>query len=58
MTYEPGHPTYNGPDLVADPVGVLDAYGVGAAHIVGVSAGAAFAQRLVLDSADLVARSC
>jgi pimeloyl-ACP methyl ester carboxylesterase len=49
VTYEPGHPTYNGADLVADAAGVLDAYGLAAAHIVGVSAGGAFAQLLALD---------
>ena len=54
VTYEPGHPTYNGADLVADAAGVLDAYGLPAAHIVGVSAGGAFAQLLALDFADRV----
>ncbi len=54
VTYEPGHPTYNGTDLVADAAGVLDAYGLPAAHIVGVSAGGAFAQLLALDFADRV----
>src|ERR1700733_15319717 len=49
VTYEPGHPGYTGGDLVADAVGVLDAYGIPAAHIVGVSAGGAFAQILALD---------
>jgi pimeloyl-ACP methyl ester carboxylesterase len=48
VTYEPGHPEYTGTDLVADAVGVLDAYGIRAAHIVGVSAGGAFAQLLAL----------
>ena len=52
VTYEPGHPGYTGADLVADAVGVLDAYGIPAAHVVGVSAGGAFAQRLALDYAD------
>jgi pimeloyl-ACP methyl ester carboxylesterase len=52
ITYEPGHPDYTGTDLVADAVGVLDAYGIRAAHVVGVSAGGAFAQRLALDYAD------
>ena len=28
VTYEPGHPAYNGADLVADAAGVLDAYGL------------------------------
>jgi pimeloyl-ACP methyl ester carboxylesterase len=49
VTYEPGHPGYTGGDLVADAAGVLDAYGIPAAHIVGVSAGGAFAQILALD---------
>jgi pimeloyl-ACP methyl ester carboxylesterase len=49
VTYEPGHPGYTGGDLVADAVGVLDAYDIPAAHIVGVSAGGAFAQILALD---------
>jgi pimeloyl-ACP methyl ester carboxylesterase len=46
VTYEPGAPEYTGADLVADAVGVLDAYGIAAAHVVGVSAGGAFAQLL------------
>jgi pimeloyl-ACP methyl ester carboxylesterase len=48
VTYEVGHPDYTGADLVADAVGVLDAYGIDAAHVVGVSAGGAFAQLLAL----------
>jgi len=54
VTYEPGHPPYTGADLVADAVGVLDAYGIPAAHLVGVSAGGAFAQLLALDFAERV----
>ena len=53
-TDEPGRPSYTGADLVADAAGVLDGYGVGAAHVVGVSAGGAFAQLLALDFADRV----
>jgi pimeloyl-ACP methyl ester carboxylesterase len=49
VTYEPGRPEYTGGDLVTDAVGVLDAYGIPAAHIVGVSAGGAFAQLLAVD---------
>jgi pimeloyl-ACP methyl ester carboxylesterase len=48
-TYETGRPGYTGADLVADGAGVLDAYDISAAHIVGASAGGAFAQRLALD---------
>jgi pimeloyl-ACP methyl ester carboxylesterase len=54
VSYEPGHPGYTGDDLVADAAGVLDAYGIPAAHLVGVSAGGAFAQLLALDIADRV----
>ncbi len=54
VTYEPGRPGYTGADLAADALGVLDAYGLDAAHLVGVSAGAAFAQILALDEPDRV----
>ncbi|HEY3877625.1 MAG TPA: alpha/beta fold hydrolase [Trebonia sp.] len=54
VTDEPGRPGYSGGDLVADAAGILDAYGLRAAHIVGVSAGAAFAQLLALDFAPRV----
>jgi pimeloyl-ACP methyl ester carboxylesterase len=54
VTYEPGRPDYTGADLVADAVGVLDAYGITAAHVVGVSAGGAFGQLLALDYPDRV----
>src|SRR3954467_15481099 len=54
VTHEPGRPRYTGSDLVADAVGVLDAYEVVAAHVVGVSAGGAFAQLLALGFPDRV----
>ncbi len=54
VTYEPGRPEYTGADLVADAVGVLDAYAIPAAHVVGVSAGGAFAQLLALGYPDRV----
>jgi pimeloyl-ACP methyl ester carboxylesterase len=54
VTYEPGRPEYTGADLVSDAVGVLDAYGIEAAHVVGVSAGGAFAQLLALDFPDRI----
>ncbi len=54
VTYEPGHPGYTGADMVADAAGVLDAYEIRAAHVVGVSAGGAFAQLLALDYPDRV----
>ena len=49
VSYEPGRPGYRDADLVADATGVLDAYGIFAAHVVGVSAGGGFAQILALD---------
>jgi pimeloyl-ACP methyl ester carboxylesterase len=49
ITYQRGHPGYTGADLVSDAAGVLDAYGIASAHIVGVSAGGAFAQLLALE---------
>ncbi len=54
VTYEPGRPEYTSADLIADAVGVLDAYGIPAAHVVGVSAGGAFAQLLALGYPDRV----
>jgi pimeloyl-ACP methyl ester carboxylesterase len=54
-TFEPGRPGYGSAALAADATGVLDAYGLGSAHVVGVSAGGAMAQVLALDFADRVA---
>jgi pimeloyl-ACP methyl ester carboxylesterase len=53
-TYEPGLPAYSGADMVADAAGVLDAYGLPSAHVVGVSAGGALAQLMALDFPDRV----
>jgi pimeloyl-ACP methyl ester carboxylesterase len=54
VTYQLGRPGYSGADLVTDAVGVLDGYHVPAAHVVGLSAGGAFAQLLALDFASRV----
>ena len=54
VTYDPQRPGYSGADLVADAAGVLDALGIRSAHLVGVSAGGAFAQLLALDRPDRV----
>ena len=54
VTYEPGRPGYDGADLLADAVGVLDAYDLAAAHLVGVSAGGAFAQLLAIGKPERV----
>ena len=54
VTYEVGHPGYTGADLTADAGGVLDAYGIEAAHVVGVSAGGGIVQELAVLSPDRV----
>lgn len=54
VTYEPGRPGYSDDDMLADAVGVLDSYGIGTAHVVGVSAGGALTQLLALDFRDRV----
>ena len=54
VTYEPGRPGYAADDLVDDATRVLDAYGIAGAHLVGVSAGGAFAQLVALDFPDRV----
>jgi pimeloyl-ACP methyl ester carboxylesterase len=54
VTSGPGRPAYTGADLVRDAVGVLDAYDISDAHVVGVSAGGAFAQLLALGFPDRI----
>jgi pimeloyl-ACP methyl ester carboxylesterase len=54
VAYEPGRPGYTDGDLIRDAVGVLDAYGIRAAHVAGVSMGGALAQLLALDFPDRV----
>jgi pimeloyl-ACP methyl ester carboxylesterase len=54
VTYPPGRPGYTGADLTADAVGVLDAYEIEAAHLVGVSAGGGIAQEVALDHPERV----
>jgi pimeloyl-ACP methyl ester carboxylesterase len=49
VSYPPGKPGYNGHDLVADTVGVLDAFGVERAHFVGVSMGSGLSMTAAFD---------
>jgi pimeloyl-ACP methyl ester carboxylesterase len=53
-TCPPGEPDYSGDDLVADAVGVLDHLGIGSAHLAGLSAGGAIAQRVAIEYAGRV----
>jgi pimeloyl-ACP methyl ester carboxylesterase len=53
--YPAGTPAYGLGDLVADAAALLDVLGIAAAHVVGMSQGAAVAQLLALDHADRVA---
>ena len=50
----PGQPDYASEDLLADAIGVLDAYGLRAANLVGISMGGAMAQVLALEHPDRV----
>lgn len=54
VSYEPGKPGYTGKDLIADAAGVLDAYELEAAHVVGASAGGALTQLLGLGNPERV----
>jgi pimeloyl-ACP methyl ester carboxylesterase len=48
------HPAYTLDDLAADAVGVLDALGIAAAHVVGASMGGFIAQLMVINHPDRV----
>ncbi|MGX9294916.1 alpha/beta fold hydrolase [Tsukamurella paurometabola] len=50
----PGAPTYTGAELAADPVRILDALDIGAAHIVGMSMGAGIGQTVAVRSPERV----
>jgi pimeloyl-ACP methyl ester carboxylesterase len=55
VSYPPGAPEYTGRDLAADALGLLDAFGVGRAHFVGISMGGGIAQVIGVEHADRVA---
>jgi pimeloyl-ACP methyl ester carboxylesterase len=49
VSYEPGQPGYTLRDLVADAIGLLDAFGLASAHLVGRSMGGGIAMLAALD---------
>ena len=55
VSYEAGKPGYTLRDLMGDVVGMLDAFGMESAHLVGMSMGAAVAQLVALGHPDRVA---
>jgi pimeloyl-ACP methyl ester carboxylesterase len=55
VTYERGAPPYTLRDLAEDAVGVLDAFGLASAHLVGMSMGGAIAQIVAIEHPDRVA---
>ena len=55
VCYPPGAPPYTGADLADDALGVLDAFGLRRAHLVGLSMGGGIAQHLALEHPDRVA---
>jgi len=55
VSYEPGAPQYTLRDLTTDAVGVLDAFALESAHLVGMSMGGCIAQLAALDHPDRVA---
>lgn len=48
VTYEPGQPGYTLDDMAGDAAGVLDAYAIERAHLIGMSLGGMIAQLAVL----------
>ncbi|MFD6448802.1 alpha/beta fold hydrolase [Promicromonospora sp. NPDC060204] len=48
-TDPPGAPSYTGDDLALDPVRLLDALGIGRAHLAGVSMGGGIAQQTAIE---------
>jgi pimeloyl-ACP methyl ester carboxylesterase len=55
VSYPPGAPQYTGRDLDEDAIGVLDAFGVATAHIVGISMGGGIGQDLGIHHPERVA---
>jgi pimeloyl-ACP methyl ester carboxylesterase len=54
-SHPPGAPGYTGTELTTDAIAVLDALGIGRAHVVGLSMGGGIAQELALEHRDRVA---
>jgi pimeloyl-ACP methyl ester carboxylesterase len=55
VSYQPEAPPYTVEDLAGDAVGLLDAFALPRAHLVGISMGGALVQRLAVEHPDRVA---
>jgi pimeloyl-ACP methyl ester carboxylesterase len=55
VSYPAGQPGYTLGDLIGDALGILDAFGLVKAHIVGISMGGGIAQHIVVRHPDRVA---
>lgn len=54
ISSRPGHPNYTGVDLATDPLRILDALGIGSAHVLGLSMGGGIAQYLAVTAPERV----
>jgi pimeloyl-ACP methyl ester carboxylesterase len=53
--YPPGEPGYDGDDLAADAIAILDRLGVERAHLAGISMGGGIVQRIAIEHPERVA---
>ena len=54
-SYQAGAPPYTGQDFLADALGLLDVFGLAAAHLVGLSGGGGTCQLLAIEHPERVA---